>query len=76
MTYVDIPRDALIQSMTGAGMPIWMARGIAELYDWASHGGASEVTDVVATVGKKKPTTFDQFAAEFAPAFASTAAAG
>ena len=57
-------------------MPIWMARGIAELYDWASQGGASEVTDVVATVAKKKPTTFDQFAAEFAPAFASTAAAG
>jgi len=76
VTYVDIPRDALIQSMTGAGMPIWMARGIAELYDWASQGGASEVTDVVATVAKKKPTTFDQFAAEFASAFASTAAAG
>ena len=33
VSYVDIPREPLIQAMTGAGMPDWQARAIAELYD-------------------------------------------
>jgi len=58
--------------MTSAGAPDWLARAVADLY---SLGGAAEVTDVVAKVGKKKPIRFDEFAANFAPAFESTARA-
>jgi uncharacterized protein YbjT (DUF2867 family) len=75
VTYVDIPREALIQAMTGAGVPDWMARGIAELYDSGSRGVFAEVTDVVAKVGKKPAIAFDQFARDFAAAFEKTATA-
>jgi hypothetical protein len=61
--------------MMGLGMPDWQAKGIADLYEWGSRGGAASVTDVVAKVGKKTPITFDQFAMESASAFESTATA-
>lgn len=75
VTYVDIPRAALIEGMTGAGLQDWMARGIADLYDWGGQGGFGEVTDVVAKIGKKQPITFDRFASDFASAFEKTATA-
>jgi uncharacterized protein YbjT (DUF2867 family) len=75
VTYVDIPREALIQALTSAGLQDWMARGIADLYDWGSQGGFAEVTDVVAKVGKRQPITFDRFASDFAAAFEKTATA-
>jgi uncharacterized protein YbjT (DUF2867 family) len=75
VSYVDIPREPLIQAMTGAGMPDWQARAIAELYDWGSQGGFAEVTDVVAKIGKKQPITFDQFASDVAGAFERTTTA-
>lgn len=74
VAYVDVPREALIQAMTGAGLPGWQARGIAELYDWGSQGGVAAITDVVVNVGNKKPSLFDQFARDFATAFRSKAA--
>jgi uncharacterized protein YbjT (DUF2867 family) len=74
VVYVDIPREALIQAMTGAGLPGWQAQGIAELYEWGSQGGAAAITDVVARIGNTKPTPFDRFARDFAPAFGSKAA--
>lgn len=75
VTYVDIPRAALVQAMTGFGLPEWQAQGIADLYDWGSQGGFAELTDVVAAVGRKQPIAFDQFAKEFASAFQSGSAA-
>jgi uncharacterized protein YbjT (DUF2867 family) len=74
VAYVDIPRDALIQAMTGAGLPVWQAQGIAELYDWGSQGGAAVITDVIEKIAGKKPIVFDEFARDFAPAFQSKAA--
>jgi uncharacterized protein YbjT (DUF2867 family) len=75
VTYVDIPRESLVQAMTGSGMPDWQANGIADLYDWGSTGEAALVTDVVEKVGNKKPIFFDQFASDVASVFESAAAA-
>jgi hypothetical protein len=75
VSYVDLPREALVQAMVGAGIPDLVAQGIAALYEWGSQGQQAMVTDVVAKVGKKAPITFDQFAREFASAFESTATA-
>jgi uncharacterized protein YbjT (DUF2867 family) len=75
VTYVDLPREALVQAMMGSGMPDWQAQGIADLYEWGSTGAEAGVTDVVAKVGKKTPITFDQFARESVSAFESTATA-
>ena len=69
VTYVDIPRTALVQAMTGSGLPDWQAEGIAGLYDWGAKGGFAEVTSVVTDVGGKQPISFDEFARNFAPAF-------
>src|SRR5260370_849510 len=42
---LDMRRDALIQARPGGCRPIWRARGLAELYDWAGQGAASGVPD-------------------------------
>jgi uncharacterized protein YbjT (DUF2867 family) len=73
--YVDLPRGALIEALMGFGLPDWAAQGIAELHDWGIAGGSAEVTDVVARIGNTNPTSFDQFAKDFAPAFHSAATA-
>ena len=75
VTYVDLPREALVQAMMGVGMPELVAQGIAGLYEWGSQGKQAVLTDVVAKVGKKTPITFDQFARESATAFQSAATA-
>jgi uncharacterized protein YbjT (DUF2867 family) len=75
VAYIDLPRPALVSAMTGMGMPDWQANGIADLYDWAAKGGADLVTDAVEKVGKKKPISFDQFAADFRSPFESSATA-
>lgn len=50
------------------GVPDWMADGMNELY--ASYTGyQAATTDVVSRIAKKQPTTFEQFARDFAGAF-------
>lgn len=69
VSYVDLPRADFIQGMTTAGVPDWMAEGIAGLYEAGAAGHMSKLTDVVATVGGRKPTTFDRFAQDFVSSF-------
>jgi hypothetical protein len=66
--YVNLTPADFKAGMLQWGVPEWMADGMNELY--ASYTGyQAAVTDVVATVGKKQPTTFDQFARDFAAVF-------
>jgi uncharacterized protein YbjT (DUF2867 family) len=74
VVYVDIPGESLIQAMTGAGLRGWEAQGIAELYEAGSQGSTAVITGVVAQIGAKEPTGFDEFAHEFAAAFGSKGA--
>jgi hypothetical protein len=50
-------------------MPEWLAGDMAVLQDLFGKGYGATVTDVVQRVGRTKPTTFDQFARDFAPVF-------
>jgi len=68
--YVEIQAAAAREAMLAKGMSEWIADGLIELFALYETGRASFVTDVVETVGKKKPTAFDQFARDYAPRFA------
>jgi uncharacterized protein YbjT (DUF2867 family) len=66
--YINLTPADFKSGMLQWGVPEWMADGMNELY--ASYTGyQAAVTDVVARIGKKPPTTFDQFARDFASVF-------
>jgi uncharacterized protein YbjT (DUF2867 family) len=67
--YVDIPPEQFKQSLLAAGMPDWMADALLEIFEHVVKPLGAEVTNVVAEIAKKAPTTFDQFARDHAPAF-------
>ncbi len=67
--YHDIPPSAARQAMLGMGIPEWNADGINELMDQMRSGSYATVTNVVAEIGRKKPTTLEQFVRENAAAF-------
>jgi len=69
VNYVDVPSEALIKNMTGAGFPEWLAKDLATMGDVVAAGYAGHTTDVVEKVAKKKPITVDQFLADHAAAF-------
>ena len=68
--YVEVSPAAAREAMLARGMSEWIADGLLELFALYATGRASFTTDVVETVGKKRPTTFDQFARDYAPRFA------
>jgi len=66
--YVSISPQDFKKGMMQWGLPEWMADGMNELY--ATYTGyQTAVTDVISRIGKKQPTTFDQFARDFTSAF-------
>jgi uncharacterized protein YbjT (DUF2867 family) len=69
VSYVDVPLEAARQSMLSLGMPAWLVEDMILLYEAFSAGQGELVTDVVATVAKKQPISFDQFAREYAQVF-------
>ena len=79
VTYVDVPLEAVKQSILDTGAPEWFAEGQMEQFRFRWQGRQSRVTSAVVDAAKKKPTTFDEFAREFAAYFrgeTSAAAAG
>jgi uncharacterized protein YbjT (DUF2867 family) len=66
--YVPISPQDFKNGMLQWGMQEWFADAMNALY--ASYTGyQTAVTDVVARVGQKQPTTFDQFTRDFTGAF-------
>jgi uncharacterized protein YbjT (DUF2867 family) len=69
VAYVDIPRDAAKQSMTGAGMPAWQAEAVLELTDLLKAGELSGVSQDVEQVTGHPARSFEQFVRDHAGAF-------
>jgi uncharacterized protein YbjT (DUF2867 family) len=67
--YVDIPPEAMRQALLGFGMPEWQADGLVEDYAHYRRGEAAEVTTTVRDLTQSDPTTFAQFAVDYASAF-------
>jgi len=67
--YVDVPVEAAKKALLDSGAPEWFAEGQTEQFRFRWEGKQSRVTSTVAEVAKKKPTTFDEFAREYASFF-------
>ena len=69
VTYVDVPLEKAKQAILDGGAPEWFAEGQMEQFRFRWQGKQSRVTSTIADVAKKEPTTFLDFAREFAPYF-------
>jgi uncharacterized protein YbjT (DUF2867 family) len=69
VTYVDVPLEAAKKALLDGGAPEWFAEGQVEQFRFRWQGRQSRVTSTIADVADKEPTTFDEFAREYAPYF-------
>ena len=69
VTYINVPNEALVQSMTGMGFPEWTALGFAELMDGFKDGFAKEATDNVERLTGHPARSIETFAKDFAGFF-------
>jgi len=69
VTYVNVPNEALVQSMTAMGFPEWTAQGFAELMDGFKDGFAKEATDNVERLTGHPARSVETFAQDFAGFF-------
>lgn len=67
--YVDVPEEAAVGAMMGAGAPEWMARGVGEVYRQVREGIAAQTTDVVRVLTGREPYSFADFVRDVRPAF-------
>jgi uncharacterized protein YbjT (DUF2867 family) len=67
--YVPISPEQFREGALGAGLPEWLVSALERLNETFASGHAAEVNDNVRRVGKKEPTTFEQFARDHAAAF-------
>jgi uncharacterized protein YbjT (DUF2867 family) len=68
--HVPVPDEAYKDTMMRqGGMPEWQAQGVLDLEVRCRQGDFSAVTDAVERVGKRRPTTFEEFIRQHAAAF-------
>ena len=68
VTYVDVPDDAVRQSLLGFGLGAWMVDGLVELYQEyrrpGTDGYASALSDTVQRLTARPPRSLAQFLGE------------
>ena len=69
VTYINVPNEALVQSLTGMGLSEWTAQGFAELMDGFKEGFAKEATDNVERLTGHPARSVVTFANDFAGFF-------
>ena len=69
VTYVDVSLETAKRAILDGGAPEWFAEGQMEQFRFRWQGKQSRVTSTITDVAKKEPTTFLDFAREFAPYF-------
>ena len=69
IAYVPITPEQFREGALAAGLPEWLVSALERLNEIFASGRAAEVTDAVRRVGRKEPTTFEQFARDYAEAF-------
>ena len=74
VTYINVPNEALLQSMTEMGFPEWTAQGFAELMDGFKDGFAKEATDNVQRLTGHPARSVETFAHDFAGFFGGSQA--
>ena len=69
--YVDVPDEQARAGLLQAGMPDWLASNLVTLFALIRQGVMTETTDTVFAVTGRPPRTFDEFAQDALPAFAT-----
>jgi uncharacterized protein YbjT (DUF2867 family) len=69
ISYVPISPEQFRAGALGAGLPEWLVSALERLNEIFASGAAALLTDAVRRVGRKEPTTFEQFARDYAEAF-------
>ena len=69
--FVNISPEVMGGALKAAGFPEWQAEGLVEDYAHYGRGEAAEVTTGVLDATGKSLGTFDAFAGDYAPAFAT-----
>src|SRR6266550_9040470 len=67
--YVDVPPDAARAAQIAAGMPAYLADGLAELFAERRKGQEATVSQVIQTIFKRRPLSFADFARRHAAVF-------
>jgi uncharacterized protein YbjT (DUF2867 family) len=67
--YVNVPGEAAMQSMTGMGIPEWIAKGYVELSEGFSENFANRATENVAKITGHPARSFEQFVRDFVHVF-------
>ena len=68
--FVDVPPEAMHDTLLQVGFPAWQAEGLIEDYAHYARGEAAEVTHDIEKVTGQAPHSFDVFARDYAAAFA------
>ena len=69
VTYINVPNEAMVQSMTEMGFSEWTAQGFAELIDGFKDGFAKDATDNVERLTGHPARSVETFAHDFAGFF-------
>jgi uncharacterized protein YbjT (DUF2867 family) len=67
--YVSVPEEKFRKGMKDSGIGDWWIEVIMEVYELYKGGTQEQVTSAIEDVTGKKPTTFAQFAKDYADAF-------
>ena len=68
--FVDVPPEVMRQMLDSVGFPAWQADGLIEDYAHYARGEASKIESGVQEATGRPPGTFDEFARDYAAAFA------
>ena len=69
VTYINVPNETMVQSMTEMGFTEWTSQGYAELMDGFKDGFAKEATDQVQRLTGHPARSVETFANDFAGFF-------
>jgi uncharacterized protein YbjT (DUF2867 family) len=69
VSYVDIPVDALIGALKGAGFPEWLANDFGKMHGWFATDAAASTSGEVQRITGRAGRTFDAWLADNAAAF-------
>lgn len=69
ITFVDIPPEAMRETLLSIGFPVWQADGLLEDYEHYRRGEATAITSGVQDASGRNPRSFEEFARDYAMMF-------
>ena len=69
VTFIDVSPASMLQALSDAKFPAWMAEGLVEDYAHYARGEAAVVTSDIKEVTGKEPRDFASFAQDYKSAF-------